>query len=468
MSQLPRGTGHQREARALRATVPALLLTFAGWVLPVVPSRALAAPPRLEIGDVPLVNASGAGGPLEVRVPVQMVGEGDADYVRVTLFYDPAFLGYRNVAVARPGWRVSSISGFRERAEGRLEGVFLRERSRPSSGSTGDSPLFELTFALEELSSKDSDRVYELSPILFSPEKPDGSAGGADSFIGYLHGDERTGRIVEEPTELVPGGVTYYRHSFVEVGGGEMTRREQTFRVPVYLTFLGKPDIVAIGVDYDELILREVRPITPPVVAGPVAIEDAGAGSSVFHLWLDAPMGAGAGLGVYLREHVADLVLRYEVPQDGLPAVERPGAVHIVPALLEADRQGKGGAAGARTVPGTITFVEPRFVRGNIDSTIRSGDVEPSERYLPDLNDVLGLLKELYVSGESLPCEEAGDVNDNGSLDVTDAILLLDYLFSGGVPPATPFPLPGTDVRSSPRHLGCDLPLPYFRSVEPR
>ena len=42
-------------------------------------------------------------------------------------------------------------------------------------------------------------------------------------------------------------------------------------------------------------------------------------------------------------------------------------------------------------------------------------------------------------------CEDAGDIDDNGSLQVTDVIALLDFLFKSGPAPAAPFPAAGFD-----------------------
>jgi hypothetical protein len=48
--------------------------------------------------------------------------------------------------------------------------------------------------------------------------------------------------------------------------------------------------------------------------------------------------------------------------------------------------------------------------------------------------------------GEEPTCRQAGDVNDDGRLDVSDAIGLLLYLFSQGAEPAPPFEQCGFDA----------------------
>ncbi|MBT6541498.1 MAG: hypothetical protein HOM39_08035, partial [Planctomycetes bacterium] len=43
------------------------------------------------------------------------------------------------------------------------------------------------------------------------------------------------------------------------------------------------------------------------------------------------------------------------------------------------------------------------------------------------------------------PCDNAADSNDDGTLNIADAIALLSYLFSGASAPPAPFPDCGID-----------------------
>ena len=52
--------------------------------------------------------------------------------------------------------------------------------------------------------------------------------------------------------------------------------------------------------------------------------------------------------------------------------------------------------------------------------------------------------------GPPLSCLDAGDTNDNGSVDVADVVYLLAFLFSSGDPPPPPFPDPGPDPTPDP------------------
>jgi len=89
-------------------------------------------------------------------------------------------------------------------------------------------------------------------------------------------------------------------------------------------------------------------------------------------------------------------------------------------------------------VPGT-----PVFVRGdaNADETV-------------DISDAMTILGYLFLGvPENLSCKETADTNDSEGVDVSDSVYLLNYLFLGG-PPISPFPECGIDP--TPDLLGCN------------
>ncbi len=57
-----------------------------------------------------------------------------------------------------------------------------------------------------------------------------------------------------------------------------------------------------------------------------------------------------------------------------------------------------------------------------------------------DISDAVYLLDYLFGMGGSPSPEDAGDANMDGGIDISDAIFLLLYLFNSGEPPAAPFP----------------------------
>ncbi len=74
------------------------------------------------------------------------------------------------------------------------------------------------------------------------------------------------------------------------------------------------------------------------------------------------------------------------------------------------------------------------FVRGdaNMDGTL-------------DLSDPITVLLFLFSSKPSLPCDDAADANDDGIINLADAVAALSYLFRQGNNPPAPFPLAGAD-----------------------
>ncbi|HAK96568.1 MAG TPA: hypothetical protein DCM87_16655 [Planctomycetes bacterium] len=87
--------------------------------------------------------------------------------------------------------------------------------------------------------------------------------------------------------------------------------------------------------------------------------------------------------------------------------------------------------AGATLVPGALAA---HFIRGDAN---RDNKV--------NIADAVALCWTAVGRGP-IPCEDAGDVNDNGRIDIADPIYLLMYLFAAGRPPASPFPQAGADL----------------------
>jgi PKD repeat protein len=83
-----------------------------------------------------------------------------------------------------------------------------------------------------------------------------------------------------------------------------------------------------------------------------------------------------------------------------------------------------------------LTFPPPRFfIRGDTDL---SGTVS--------LTDAVLILGYLFSGGVDLACADAADMSDDGLLDVSDAVYLLNFLFKSASYPAPPFPDPGLDA----------------------
>lgn len=95
---------------------------------------------------------------------------------------------------------------------------------------------------------------------------------------------------------------------------------------------------------------------------------------------------------------------------------------------------------GAGTV--VVGEVFAAFVRGDAD-----GDGEVS------LADPMAILYTLFSRQRDVVCLDTADANDDGKVNVTDAVFLIRHLFLGGRPPSGPFPTAGFDP--TPDGMGC-------------
>ena len=78
-----------------------------------------------------------------------------------------------------------------------------------------------------------------------------------------------------------------------------------------------------------------------------------------------------------------------------------------------------------------------------------------------DLTDAVRVLAYLFLGERAPSCRETADIDNDGSVALDDAVLLLDHLFRGGAAPAIPGApprpcAPDPDPRASARDLGCD------------
>ena len=83
-------------------------------------------------------------------------------------------------------------------------------------------------------------------------------------------------------------------------------------------------------------------------------------------------------------------------------------------------------------------FDDADFVRGdcNADGTI-------------NITDGVVLLNALFSGGVCHPCQDASDANDDGTVNVTDAVYKFNWLFLNGPPPPPPTPFDGSGVPSA-------------------
>ena len=93
---------------------------------------------------------------------------------------------------------------------------------------------------------------------------------------------------------------------------------------------------------------------------------------------------------------------------------------------------------------GSAAAQDVRFLRGQVDQT---GGV--------DMTDAVIILRYLFLGEWMPPCLDAADIDDSGNLNITDGVLLLNFLFLGGAQPAEPFASCGADPTSD--DVGCAI-----------
>ena len=70
-----------------------------------------------------------------------------------------------------------------------------------------------------------------------------------------------------------------------------------------------------------------------------------------------------------------------------------------------------------------------------------------------DLSDAVATLGHLFLGHVAPVCLDAADANDDGVLNLSDSIYTLQYLFAGAATPPAPFPVAGFDA--TPDDLWC-------------
>jgi hypothetical protein len=88
------------------------------------------------------------------------------------------------------------------------------------------------------------------------------------------------------------------------------------------------------------------------------------------------------------------------------------------------------------------------------------GDCDGDGRVTGQVTDAVFLLQFNYSGGAEPPCLAACDANGDGSVlgEVTDAIYILRFNFLGGPEPAAPFPRCGLSTSGADAALGCEAP----------
>ncbi|MBI4586141.1 MAG: alpha-2-macroglobulin [Planctomycetes bacterium] len=208
----------------------------------------------------------------------------------------------------------------------------------------------------------------------------------------------------------------------------------------------------AQGIEVDDLVdvIVRVRYIGPKKETG-MTIVDIGVptGFQAVRATLDALVSdkiasrvevAGRKVIIYIDGLKTDTPLEFRFQVKALYPVRAEPPISLVYEYY--DPSIRGTTRG----PGLVVLAQPSdpkaFVRGDMNA---DGSL--------DISDPVAILHYLFLGKMFTPCLDRGDVNDDGGLDVTDPILLLEFLFIGGAKPMPPYPEAGHDP--TPDGLDC-------------
>jgi hypothetical protein len=144
-----------------------------------------------------------------------------------------------------------------------------------------------------------------------------------------------------------------------------------------------------------------------------------------------------------------DLIHVGNIPGTVLPDAERGSSIElrlvdqVTPEGTFRNEVSSEGTARivTRTRAGSIT-VEQGFRRGdaNLDGLL-------------DISDPIHILAPIFMGFGTIECTDAADVDDDSTVNITDAVNLLMHLFLGGPAPRPPYPGCGADPTED--HLHC-------------
>ena len=454
------------------------------------PPRISSSAAALSIDDVDLVYKAGVQESTRVNVPIRIAGNRQANYVQLSVDYDQERLSFRELTIEDRQWVLWPGTPVTVDPEGRILAALIDIGGGPRPPPQEQGRHF-VSLAFDLIPGDFPTDNYHLhTPLSFTPYDPQSLTQDPreETLAARLDRSDEDSALQLVQTGLDDGGVRVFYANGIEIGGGGMTLREQSFSLPLYITHLGEIDAISVGVDYDELILNLAR-----VRSRNMPAEAIDPDYRVAIFYRSNPAGADFRLdlsgwgepetGFLLREHVADLEFHYAGPETSGDGAGQGGPANFVGAQLVVQPSlamplGEGRAAGNRNqglklLPGRLRILSPYFVRGNVDSSILGYSppedgaalARESFRAAPTLSDSVAILRWLFApepGQENITCMEAADTDDDGNIQIDDAVLLLTSLFIGGEIPAAPFPYPGTVPADSVLDLGCDVPLPVF------
>jgi len=101
----------------------------------------------------------------------------------------------------------------------------------------------------------------------------------------------------------------------------------------------------------------------------------------------------------------------------------------------------------------SFVFIDAKVSIGIDIATFLRGDTDGSLEV--DQTDAIVLLNHLFIGGSPPHCYDAADANDDGELDISDPIAILESVFLGTRQLPPPTGIPGADPTSD--HMGCKV-----------
>jgi hypothetical protein len=199
-----------------------------------------------------------------------------------------------------------------------------------------------------------------------------------------------------------------------------------------------------LGVDSDGDVLA---------VTGILVTTTAPARLDVTGWFPDAGPAAGGTEVTYVGEGFAEgLRVFFGGAEAPRVSVRNPGVADVTtpPAPLPLP---PGGRVDVELVLGNLRRLVPEGFQYTLEDGFIRGDAGGDGAV--DLSDVVKVVLSIFVPAEvNLPCERSADFDDSGTLNILDALGLINYLFLEGSPPVQPFP--GCGLDATPDSLGCE------------
>ncbi len=133
------------------------------------------------------------------------------------------------------------------------------------------------------------------------------------------------------------------------------------------------------------------------------------------------------GHGVEVKNADGVVVLKGAIPETACAAEKE-------------DKDPAAGGGGSLEQFGADSFFQIDEIH---DASFTRGDANDDGSV--DLADAIYVLFYLFQGGSTPYCADASDTNDNGVVEISDPIGVLQYLFQNGAPIAAPYPLSGYD-----------------------